>query len=960
MIEAVDILGNVTMGGYSERGALLWTEDEDGNPTDYTYDEVNDVLVSVTGPDPDGGGPLARPVTSYRYDEKAIGTSGAGPALEGLQASYYENANLAGRPKARQTDASVDFDWGTGGPAALPGRTDEFSVRWTGNVLVTTPGEYLFSTVSDDGTRLIIDAVHAIDDWADPEPSGAVYSEPVTLTAGMHKIVLDYYEGSGTADVELRWTCPTCSPALAEQVVPSSALRPSWLNHTSVVSPAGRVAFSHFAGPASAQPDYDLVKLADGTNVITSYTYDTMGRLTQKVMPKGNAARTIDSEGNLQGSPDPAFATAWTYYGLTETAVPPAACGGGAVSQAGLPKSKTPYGIATTTTVYDAAGRPFATTSGAGTTCLTYDGDGRLASEKAPTTYGGSTYETITYTYDPAGAERTASNGILTNTTEYDEAGRPKKEVDSFGAEATFTYDVESNLIGRTATPSPPSPSYTTSYAYDDAGQMTSLSDPAARTYGFTYDKHGNLKTTQYPNGTFTWADYNAAGWLTNLYHRHGTLPAPLPGSVPADPSPLVEYAYSYDVEGRKTQEVRSGGGLATETTNYTLYDNLGRLAQLTLPDGTCRKYLFDLDSNRTEIKEGATCAGTSIVETYSYSTGALDQLASVTKTGQAATTFSHKSGGELATRGADTLTWDGRGRQSGGTFAGTSLAYGFDPDGFRRERVSGGETTRYLGAGLFETNGVGTITVSDIDGPAGDLSTYAGPPQAASTVTYRYYDGHGNVAAEADQTGVRTAAYAYDPFGSLRAGSASANATSERFTGRWDKKFDSSSGLIQMGVRPYDPALGRFLAIDPVEGGAFNGYDSALQDPINAYDLDGRVVFIQVAIVAARVISIAAPVVARAAISRFGSKVKFGPSASQSGLYHSVPRYAARIVLRGGKRTVDADGVIKFTAKMKFGGRRGRMEVFGRYQRNPDTGEPYFHVFHKFFNPRPRPNLPE
>jgi len=42
------------------------------------------------------------------------------------------------------------------------------------------------------------------------------------------------------------------------------------------------------------------------------------------------------------------------------------------------------------------------------------------------------------------------------------------------------------------------------------------------------------------------------------------------------------------------------------------------------------------------------------------------------------------------------------------------------------------------------------------------------------------------------------------------------------------------------MGARPYDPALGRFLAVDPVDGGSLNNYDYAGQDPINGYDLDG------------------------------------------------------------------------------------------------------------------------
>jgi len=46
---------------------------------------------------------------------------------------------------------------------------------------------------------------------------------------------------------------------------------------------------------------------------------------------------------------------------------------------------------------------------------------------------------------------------------------------------------------------------------------------------------------------------------------------------------------------------------------------------------------------------------------------------------------------------------------------------------------------------------------------------------------------------------------------------------------------------LLAMGVRLYDPKLGRFLEVDPVPGGSANDYDYAGADPINSSDRSGK-----------------------------------------------------------------------------------------------------------------------
>jgi hypothetical protein len=155
-----------------------------------------------------------------------------------------------------------------------------------------------------------------------------------------------------------------------------------------------------------------------------------------------------------------------------------------------------------------------------------------------------------------------------------------------------------------------------------------------------------------------------------------------------------------------------------------------------------------------------------------------------------------------MSKRGDDTISWDDWGRMSGGSFDTKTVSYAFDPLGRRRSRVSAGVTTQYRFAGpgeaaLFETTSAGAIQLTDVDGPAGDLAQYAGPPTSQSTVSYLHYNGYGDLAASIDDSGSRTGANTYDEFGAPRQSQPVSTAV-ECWTGRWDKQYDTHTSLVK------------------------------------------------------------------------------------------------------------------------------------------------------------------
>ncbi len=127
-------------------------------------------------------------------------------------AQYYPNISLSGTPSRVRCEASINNDWGGGGPSGVGVGVDNFSVRWTQTLTVSTAGPYAFTTTSDDGIRVSVDGAYVINDWTDHAPTTDLAS--AALGVGDHPIVVEYYEhGGGAVAVFSATAAPTsCLP----------------------------------------------------------------------------------------------------------------------------------------------------------------------------------------------------------------------------------------------------------------------------------------------------------------------------------------------------------------------------------------------------------------------------------------------------------------------------------------------------------------------------------------------------------------------------------------------------------------------------------------------------------------------------------------------------------------------------------------------------------------------------
>ena len=223
---------------------------------------------------------------------------------------------------------------------------------------------------------------------------------------------------------------------------------------------------------------------------------------------------------------------------------------------------------------YDSQGRRTRHTDALGSTSTwSYDAQGNET--RYVEAVGRPEQRTTLSTYDPWGQLKSRTRGAgdgkgtdaITTTYDYDNRGNLIKITDGLNRATQATYNSQGLPLTQTN-----ALTQTTSLSYDAAGNLLTVTNPLQETLTHAYDARGRRTQTTTAEGRIQRTRYNAGGQVIEVI-----APGQTQGSG---------LRTDYDSAGRPIKTT-SPGGLVTTTS----YDNLGRVAKTQDPAGNAITY---------------------------------------------------------------------------------------------------------------------------------------------------------------------------------------------------------------------------------------------------------------------------------------------------------------------------------------------------------------------------------
>lgn len=373
--------------------------------------------------------------------------------------------------------------------------------------------------------------------------------------------------------------------------------------------------------------------------------------------------------------------------------------------------------------------------------------------------------------------------------------------------DTSFTYDIAGNIL------SVSKPGQTLNYTYDNfSRRLSETSDQG--TVSYQYDSYGRRSRMNYPGaGNFyVTYDYNNGGQITAIKEK-GT---------------SVLASYAYDNLGRRSALTRNGQNV----TSYT-YDTVSRLTSMTNDlSGTSADQTVSFDyspSGQIATQTNSNTIYDPTVTNYDvdYVLNGLNQIS--TANGQL---FTYDTAGNLKTAQGKTYDYDYANRLTSVSGMGT-LTY--DPISRLKTVTGNGATTTFLYDGqdmIAEYEG-NTIKKRYVHGPGIDepLAEYTGT--GINDKIWLVSDVRGSITGHTID-GTSVVINSYDEYGKP----GDNNSGRFQYTGQiWLEEVE----LYYYKARFYDPTIRRFLTTDPIGyGDGMNMYAYVGGDSINSSDPSG------------------------------------------------------------------------------------------------------------------------